>query len=81
MGRKESNQTKISSQACFMQNFNILASLCSWAGWFEPCLVTNPEDRFLASLGRYIYPASANSENPDQPASDELEAGWLGSSL
>ena len=27
-------------------NFKILASLCSWTGWFEPYMVTIPEDRF-----------------------------------
>ena len=37
---------KYSSQACFMQNFNILASLCSWGDWFEPRFVGNPKDRF-----------------------------------
>ena len=26
--------------------FNFLASLCSWAGWFESHFVGNPEDRF-----------------------------------
>ena len=25
---------------------NFLASLCSWAGWFESGFVGNPEDRF-----------------------------------
>ena len=29
----------------FMQNFNILSSLCSWAGWFESYSVGNPEGR------------------------------------
>ena len=29
-----------------MQSFNILASLCSWAVWFESFIVGNPEDRF-----------------------------------
>ena len=29
-----------------MQNFSILASLCSWAGWFAPYLVRNHKDRF-----------------------------------
>ena len=29
-----------------MQNFNILASLCSRADWFEPYVIGNPEDRF-----------------------------------
>ena len=26
--------------------FNFLASLCSWAGWFESDFVGNSEDRF-----------------------------------
>ena len=29
-----------------MLNFNFLASLCSWAGWFESQFVGNPEARF-----------------------------------
>ena len=29
-----------------MQNFSILASLCSWADWFEHYLVRNTKDRF-----------------------------------
>ena len=27
-----------------MQNFHILASLCSWAGWFDAHLVANLKD-------------------------------------
>ena len=33
-------------QPCSMRNFNILTCLCSWADWFEPYLVGNPEDKF-----------------------------------
>ena len=33
-------------QAWYKRNFNFLASLCSWAGWFESRFVGNPEDRF-----------------------------------
>ena len=29
-----------------MQIFNFLASLCSWADWFESGFVRKPEDRF-----------------------------------
>ena len=29
-----------------MQNLKSVASLFSWAGWFESYLVANPEDRF-----------------------------------
>ena len=28
------------------RNFNFLTSPCSWAGWFKPHLIGNPEDRF-----------------------------------
>ena len=31
---------------CYERNFNFLASLCSWAGWFESHFVRNPKDRF-----------------------------------
>ena len=31
---------------CYGRNFSFLASLCSWAGWFESHFVGNPEDRF-----------------------------------
>ena len=30
----------------YAQNFNILASLCSGADWFESYFVGNPEDSF-----------------------------------
>ena len=30
----------------YERNFNFLASLCSWAGWFESRFDGNPEDRF-----------------------------------
>ena len=33
-------------QTCLKRYFNILTSLCSWAGWFESHLVENPADRF-----------------------------------
>ena len=31
---------------CYLKIFNILASLCSWAGLFERRLITNPNDSF-----------------------------------
>ena len=37
---------KVNWQHFLYPNFKILASLCSWAGWFEPYMVTIPEDRF-----------------------------------
>ena len=37
---------KYNIQTCYMRNFNILASLCSWGYWFESRSVGNLEDRF-----------------------------------
>ena len=37
---------KYHTKACYKRNFIFLASLCSWAGWFESLFVGNPEDRF-----------------------------------
>ena len=34
------------TSTCYSRNFKTVASLCSWAGWFESYLVENPEDRF-----------------------------------
>ena len=33
-------------ETCFMQNFDVLASLCSSGDWFEPRFVDKPKDRF-----------------------------------
>ena len=41
-------------QTCYEQNFKFLASLCSWAGWFESHFVRNPEDRF-SSIAAHIW--------------------------
>ena len=46
------------SQCCKI--FSILASLCSGADWFEPSIVENAEDRFLASRSNYT---TANFKN------------------
>ena len=39
-----------------MRIFNILASLCSWAGWFESDFVGSPEDRFSRDEAQLIAP-------------------------
>ena len=39
-------------QPCYEGNFYFLASLSSWAGWFESHLAGNPEDRFLSITAR-----------------------------
>ena len=33
-------------KTCYERHFKFLASLCSYAGWFESLCVVNPEDRF-----------------------------------
>ena len=42
------------SLTCHIQNFKILASLCSRADWFEHYLVGNHKDRFYRDI-RVIY--------------------------
>ena len=42
--------------SCYIQSFKILASFCSWAGWFESYLSKIPEDTFsrdVAHLNSY----------------------------
>ena len=39
-----------------MRIFNFLASLCSWAGWFESGFVGNSEDRFSRDEAQLIAP-------------------------
>ena len=38
---------KYNWQTCYTQNFSFLATctLNNWTGWFESCMVVNPEDR------------------------------------
>ena len=42
-----------STYTCYSQSFKTLASLSSWAGWFESYLVQNPEDRFSRDEAHY----------------------------
>ena len=46
---------KHNSQSCYMRNLKIPASLCSWAGWFEPYLVANPEGRLSRVETQFIF--------------------------
>ena len=39
------------SLTSWIQNINILASLCSWGGWFESDLVANPTGVHTSDLG------------------------------
>ena len=43
--------------------FQDLASLCSWAGWFESYLVANPNYRFSRDVAQ-IYFLHKTSESP-----------------
>ena len=38
---------------CYIQSFKILASFCSWAGWFESYLVENSRRDVFAWCGSY----------------------------
>ena len=42
------------SKLATKQNFNFLASLCSWVGMLEHDLVGNPEDRFCCAKAHVI---------------------------
>ena len=37
---------------CYIQSFKILASFCSWAGWFESYLVEIPKDTFSRDVAQ-----------------------------
>ena len=39
---------------CYIQSFKILASFCSWAGWFVPYLVENPARHIFARCGSNV---------------------------
>ena len=45
---------KYNSHPCSMENFHILSSLCSRAGWFEPYLVRNFED-MISCIGPITF--------------------------
>ena len=42
---------------CYEGSFNFLASLCSWAGWFEAHFVGNPEARFSRVAAHMLPPS------------------------
>ena len=42
-------------KTCYMQSFNILAYLCSLAGWIEVCLVANLEEKFSCDQAHLTY--------------------------
>ena len=48
-----------------MQNFNIVASLCSCTDWFESCAVRNTEDRFSHDEAQLRFPFKDKSPNKD----------------
>ena len=39
----------------YMQNFDILASICSLADWFSSHLVVNPLDRFSLNEAHLLH--------------------------
>ena len=65
-----------------MQNLKPLASLCSWAGWFESYLVKHPKDRFSRDEAHFICPwnnVMFLSFRTD--SADPTGAVWSGSTL
>ena len=40
---------------CYIRSFKILASFCSWAGWFQSYLVKNTQRHIFAWCGSYDY--------------------------
>ena len=40
---------------CYIQSFKILASFCSWAGWFESYLAETPEDTFSCDDAQMVF--------------------------
>ena len=46
----------------YKQNFNFLASLCSWTGWFEYDLVGNTEDRLSRNAAHLIQECGVITE-------------------
>ena len=69
---------------CYIQSFKILASFCSWAGWFESYWSKIPEDTFLRDVAHIVMcpkdaDGMANSVDPDQTG--PLWAVWSGSTL
>ena len=50
-------------QAWYKRNFNFLASLCSWAGWFESRYVGNPEDRFSRVAAHLLRTSDGGNGN------------------
>ena len=48
---------------CYIQSFNILASFCSWAGWFECYLVENPRRHIFVWCGSIVFIAYPSLDN------------------
>ena len=68
------------SEICYMQNFNILSSLCSCAEWIKSKMAINPEDRYsldkvhlmviravTCDFHQYGTLTSVDSDEPVQP--------------
>ena len=77
----------IISLSFLMCNFKTLASLWSWAGWFESYLVANPEDRFSRDeaqllgiiwipLRQYKWAALWQNQNNGMCAQRRLRSAW-----
>ena len=58
------------------KKFKTLASLCSWAGWFESYLVANPEDRFSRDLA-YFGPNVMSTGYQQHETKTTANKKWL----
>ena len=68
---------------CYSRNFKTLASLCSWAGWFESYLIKHPEDRFFHDKAHICFqtsPTSTFHASPLQTGADNLDSSQVSSS-
>ena len=53
----------LSYLTCHEGNFNFLASLCSWAGWFVSHFVENPEDSISHGVAHVVMAITTFSIN------------------
>ena len=68
---------KYYTKTCYKRIFNFLASLCSWAGWFESGFFGNPEDKFShdeAQLISNYLDKSASFSNLDGMPNEMLQS-------
>ena len=53
---------------CYIQSFTILASFCSWAGWFESYLVANPQRHIFVWCDSVFTVSTSFNRSSSAPA-------------